>query len=267
MAAYGEFTSMVLQDGVAIITLMGDDKKEKLEWGTPRYEHRWNPLLVEPLLGHLESCASDTNVKCVIVTGEGRFWSNGLDLAWVDAHSTEENTRFTKRLNDLFERILCFPVPTIAALNGHWCAAGGMCGLCFDYRVMNNQQGFFFVPAVDLGIVYSSFQIELMKSKMPPFMHREVICFNSTRWVADQLLKHNVVDRAVPAVQVLGESIKMANLLKLKGEGPSRSAMEPIKRKVYMQVLAALNNDEKALMNFNGRTESHNYAPPPAGKL
>ena len=103
-----------------------------------------------------------------------------------------------------------------------------------------------------------------MKSKMPPFMRRDV-CFNSTRWVADQLVRHNVVDRAVPAVQVLGESIKMANLLKLKVK-VQVSAMEPIKRKVYMQVLAALNNDEKALMNFNGRTESPNYASP-AGKL
>ena len=56
------------------------------------------------------------------------------------------------------------------------------------------------------------------------------------RWVADQLVKHNVVDRAVPALQVLAE-ISIANTLKAKGEGPSRAL--DIKRKV-LQVLAAL---------------------------
>ena len=55
----------------------------------------------------------------------------------------------------------------------------------------------------------------------------------------------------------------MADLLKSKGEGPSRGAMEPIKRKVYIQVLNALDTDEKSLMNFNGRAGGHNYAPPP----
>ena len=254
---------MRVENNVAIITLLGKKKSEMLPWGTPVQEHRWNPHTVGSLLGHLEQCASMKDIHCVIVTGEGKFWSNGMDLAWVDAHDEKENAAFNKRLNYLFERILCFPIPTIAALNGHWCAAGGMCGLCFDYRVMNNEKGFFFVPAVDLGVVYSSFQIELMKSKMPPFMHREVICFNSTRWLANELLDHHVVDHAVPAASVLAESLKLANKLKEKGKGPSRGAMEPIKRKVYRQVLEALNTVEKGLMNFSGRGQGHNYAPPP----
>ena len=258
-----EYTSINVENNVAVITLLGKTKGETFPWGTPKQEHRWNPHTVESLMKNLNECASDKNVHCVVVTGEGKFWSNGMDLAWVDAHTNKENATFTKRLNDLFERILCFPIPTIAALNGHWCAAGGMCGLCFDYRVMNNEKGFFFVPAVDLGVVYSSFQIELMKSKMPPFMHREVICFNSTRWLADQLVENKVVDCACPAASVLPESLKMADLLKSKGEGPSRGAMEPIKRKVYIQVLNALDTDEKSLMNFNGRSGGHNYAPPP----
>ena len=63
------------------------------------------PLLVEPLLGHLESCASDTNVKCVIVTGEGRFLGNSLDLAWL-MHTAQKKTLDSQNVDsDLFERI------------------------------------------------------------------------------------------------------------------------------------------------------------------
>ena len=50
-----------------------------------------------------------------------------------------EVAEFNHELNDLFATVLVCTIPTVAALNGHWCAAGGMFGLCFDYRVMNGR--------------------------------------------------------------------------------------------------------------------------------
>lgn len=50
-----------------------------------------------------------------------------------------------------------------------------MFGLCFDYRVMNGGRGYFFVPGVDLGIIYSSFQVELMKAKLYVRVTREAV--------------------------------------------------------------------------------------------
>jgi len=37
--------------------------------------------------------------------------------------------------------VCCFPLPTVAAFKGHWCAAGGMMGLAFDFRVMASDSG------------------------------------------------------------------------------------------------------------------------------
>ena len=54
-------------------------------------------------------------------------------------------------------------------------------GLAFDYRIMTSERGYFFVPGVDLGIVYSPLQTELMMAKLPPGMHRDVIIMNSIR--------------------------------------------------------------------------------------
>jgi enoyl-CoA hydratase/carnithine racemase len=85
----------------------------------------------------------------------------------MDVHTGPENATLGKLVDDLMAKILCFPVPTIAAINGHFCAAGGMMGLCFDYRIMNSEKGFFFVPGVDLGIVYSPFQTAMMMAKLP----------------------------------------------------------------------------------------------------
>ena len=40
-------------------------------------------------------------------------------------------------------------------------------------------RGLFFIPGVDLGLVYAPMQTELMKAKLPQAMHRDVILFNS----------------------------------------------------------------------------------------
>lgn len=227
-------------------------------------EHRWDPRTVAAILKHLDDAAVDESVCCVVVCGEGKFWCNGLDLNWVDSHSPEEVREHNGNLNALFARTLAYPKPTIAALNGHWCAAGGMFGLCFDYRVMNADAGFFFIPAVDLGLVYSSFQIELMKAKMPPHMHRKVIVYNSHRWTAGQLAAERVVDEAVAAGEVVPVALRLAQELKPKGQGGPRKAMAGIKATVYKQVLTALEEGADAgMMKMGGRAKGHAYAPPP----
>ena len=71
-----------------------------------------------------------------------------------------------------------------------------------------------------------------LQTKLPYQMHRDVIVFNSLRWTAKELQKYHVVDLVVPTEKVLEESLLLAHkLMETKGQGPSRIAMEPIKRK------------------------------------
>ena len=78
--------------------------------------------------------------------------------------------------------------------------------MCFDYRIMNSEKGFFFIPGVDLGIVYSMFQTKLIQAKLPDVnMHRDVIVMNSRRWTAPELLDRGVLEAAVPGDDVLGQ--------------------------------------------------------------
>merc|ERR1719277_2268849 len=109
----------------------------------------------------------------------------------------------SSNVNRLLARLCCFPLPTVAALSGHWCATGGMMGLALDYRVMSSDRGFFFIPGVDLGLVYAPVQVELMKAKLPLLMHRDVILFNTRRWAAADLVGQGVVETAVASHEVL----------------------------------------------------------------
>ena len=62
----------------------------------------------------------------MITTGEGKFYSNGLDLDLLrNAPIDEVNTTLTG-FSELLLRLLTLPFPTIAALNGMYCLIYGI---------------------------------------------------------------------------------------------------------------------------------------------
>lgn len=261
---FGDEVSLRYSDGIALITMCGVEGE--LPWGTKREEHRWNPPLVKALNLALDATEQEGEASAVVVANEGRFWSNGFDLKFVDAHNPTTVAEHGVNLADLMARILCFPLPTIAAFSGHWCAAGGMMGLSFDYRVMATDRGFFFIPGVDLGLVYSPGQMALMAAKLPQNMHREVILFNTRKWTGEELLAKGVVDAGVPADEVTGRALQLAAEMRPKGQGPARLALGSIKRGLYKHVLQAF--EEGKDMDLSGRSRGvDRAAPTPASKL
>ena len=99
----------------------------------------------------------------------------------------------------LLARLLTFPLPTAAAINGHWVAWGCMLGLAFDYRVMREDRGFMFVPAVDIGAIYSTGFTELMRAKVSRNVLRDMITF-AKRYSASDLVEEGVV--SVSSVEI-----------------------------------------------------------------
>ena len=53
-------------------------------WGTLRSEHRWNPELILEISRALDRLEADPDVEVLLVTNEGKFWSNGMDLRYLD---------------------------------------------------------------------------------------------------------------------------------------------------------------------------------------
>ena len=72
-------------------------------------------------------------------------------------------------------RMCCFPLPTIAALRGHWCAAGGMMGLALDFRFMSSDSG----PSAEvkgfiLAWLNGRFLCKMEKKRGPAFLVENV---------------------------------------------------------------------------------------------
>lgn len=61
------------------------------------------------------------SVRAVVTVGEGKFYSNGLDLEVLDNFSDAEESAFDADLHTLTGRMLQFPTVTVAAINGIIC--------------------------------------------------------------------------------------------------------------------------------------------------
>src|SRR5262245_22583701 len=127
-------------DGVSVLTLSSG-------------ENRFNLPFVLELDAALDEIFATGNP--LVITGEGKFFSNGLDLQWIGENQPQSDTMF-RGLHRLYGRLLIAPVATVAAVNGHAFGAGAMLAASCDFRLMREDRGYFCFPEVDLGLTMSS---------------------------------------------------------------------------------------------------------------
>ena len=89
-------------DGVALITLCGDDSISP--WGTAAAEHRWNPLLVKQLNSVFDKLETNIECCCIVLHNAGKYWSNGMDLNYMDGASQSECAAHERATNVLMAR-------------------------------------------------------------------------------------------------------------------------------------------------------------------
>lgn len=108
----------------------------------PEVRNALSRALRTELSAAFEVARTDPAVRVVVLTGAGRAFCAGLDLAELESlqHATlAETTADVAALASLFHSIYTFPKPVIAAVNGHAIAGGaGLASVC-DITLMSQQ--------------------------------------------------------------------------------------------------------------------------------
>lgn len=135
--------------GVATLTLNRPDSLNAL-----------NGELSDALAKGLEQAAGDLAVRCVVVTGAGRAFSSGADLA--EAQQRFEGgggLRPSEILRQRYHRIITAIVemekPAVAAVNGVAAGAGASLALACDVRVASDKARFI-QAFIKIGLVPDS---------------------------------------------------------------------------------------------------------------
>jgi Delta3-Delta2-enoyl-CoA isomerase len=197
-------------------------------------ENRFGPAWLDEMTKALDALEQDEQ-PCVLVThGEGRFYSNGLDLEWAMAHG-EQLAEYVREVQVLLARVLLLGVPTVAAVNGHAFGAGAMLALAHDFRVMRTGRGYFCFPEVDINIPFTPGMAALIQAKVTP---AAAVASMTTghRFDAPTALAHALVDEiAEPDALLAAAAARVRDLA-----GKNRATLTAIKNTMFGPAAEAL---------------------------
>ncbi|WP_028937453.1 enoyl-CoA hydratase/isomerase family protein [Pseudonocardia spinosispora] len=208
-------------------------------------ENRFNQDTLSALEGALDEVEQSEAPTALVITGDGKFFSNGLDLAWLGEASDDGRTDVLRRVHGLLGRVLAFPTATVAAINGHAFAAGAMLALACDFRVMRADRGFVCLPEVDLGLPFTGGMNALLRGRLTPTTATRAMVFGE-RFAASDALALGLVDHVVAEAEVLSRSVALVAPLAAK----QRHAVKAIKRELHRDALAALEADATTVKGF-----------------
>lgn len=196
-------------------------------------ENRFSPAFLDDIDSALDQAIADGAQGLITIAG-GKFYSNGLDLEWLSAH-TDQGQWYIGRVHQLLARMLTLPVPTAAAVVGHAFGAGAMLAIAHDFRVMRADRGYFCFPEVDIRIPFNPGMAALIQAKLTP---RAAIASMTTgrRFSGPDAEQFGIVDATCPEGAVTDAALDV--LRPLQGKDPG--TLGAIKQTMFESAVRAL---------------------------
>lgn len=182
------------RDAVAVLTIVNPKKRNALD-----------PPLLDALTAALAQLPGE-GVRAAVLTGEGdAAFSSGYDIAALpDADAPPADHPLERALRAITDGAL----PIVAALNG--VAIGGGCELAAtcDLRVAHPAVALM-MPPVKLGLIYAPRGLARFVALIGASRTRELF-LTAAPVAAERALAWGLVDRVVPAAEVLPAALALA---------------------------------------------------------
>jgi enoyl-CoA hydratase/carnithine racemase len=198
-------------------------------------ENRFHPDFMDAFNARLDEVEKPDGPKALVVSGSGKFFSNGLDLDYMLGEGKDDSGGYLNAVLGLLSRVLVFPAYTVAAVNGHAFGAGAQLVVAHDYRVMRADRGFFCMPEIDMKVPLHPGMTAILQARLPIRTVQEVIT-TGKRFGGEEAATRQIVDTTASEDTLLGEAVARA------GEYASKAhpVMSTLKRGMFGPALQAL---------------------------
>jgi enoyl-CoA hydratase/carnithine racemase len=169
-----------------------------------------------------EACAAlaaDTDVRVVILTGEGRAFSSGNDLKAERRPRAKNDLERRYRMasgNRTSDAISSLPQVTIAAVNGLAVGGGMVLAAAADMRLAA-ESAWFSIPEVDLDLPMTWHSLPLLMRELGPARTKELV-MTCDRFSARDAERWGFVNHVYPDGRVLDEARALAKKLLAKDQ-------------------------------------------------
>lgn len=195
----------------------------------PKVMNALNAALLAELLAAFDDAAGDEGVRALVLTGAGeKAFVAGADINELAVQTPVGGRDKAKRVQAVFDRIERLGKPVIAAVNGF--ALGGGCELAMACTMrLAADTAKFGQPEINLGLIpgYAGSQ------RLPRLVGRGralELLLSGHSISADEALRIGLVNRVVPAGQLMAEARALAHTLASKAPIAVRYILDAVAR-------------------------------------
>jgi enoyl-CoA hydratase/carnithine racemase len=216
------------RDGIGVITMDRPDQRNSM-----------TPELLDAFARASVAAHADADLRALVVTGTGSCFSAGADfkagLQRGDDQLAPNERSFA--MYAPFLSLLDIEVPVIGALNGH--AVGGGFGLALvcDLRIAA-VEGKYGANFVAVGLA-PGMAISYLLPRLVGSAHACELLFTGRLVGGEEAARLGIVNRAVPAAEVLGEAMATARTIADNAPLAVRATKAAIRRGLGLEVRAA----------------------------
>lgn len=204
-------------DGIATIKL-----------NRPKVMNAMNKQLWLDFQVALEDAKTDSEIKVLVITGEGRAFSTGADLKDSKDRSLEDYRDYLVELQEASRKIIRFEKPTIAAINGYALGSGYELGLACDIRIAA-EDAKIGSPEARVTSSVTGGAMRLVQDLIGPGKAKELL-FTAEYIDGKEAERIGLVNRAVPLDRLMDETMEMAKKMAVN----SSFSIKMIKRGLNM---------------------------------
>ena len=150
--------------------------------------------------------------KAAVLTGTGNIFGAGVDLFRVLSGGDAYAAEFVPELAHFLVELFAFPLPLVAAINGHAIAGGCIVACTCDYRIMAEGKGTIGVPELLVGVPFPTVAIEIMRFAVPPH-ELQALIYTGRTCGADEALRRGLVNEVATGDQLLTRARDVAQQL------------------------------------------------------
>ena len=207
-----------------------------------------NLEFAQQLLGLLQQVEEEkTNKALILASSDEKSWSQGIDVMWlmssIQGGKKDDVRAFLTTMDEVYSLMMQYPMPIIAAINGHTFGNGIVIAAACDFRFMRSDRGYICFPEVDMNIPFVPGLIDVILKAIPQYKFNDMI-LTGRKLGAVEMAEANFIDRTFDSIAALNDGV----LEFAKTFTKNRGIFAEHKRRLHKPVLDALAEKNPAVI-------------------
>jgi len=208
-------------EGIATITV-----------SRPQALNALNSRFFQEMDSLLEELGRRDDIKVLIITGEGKAFAAGADIAEMVQKTKNQGQEFSRAGQKTFRSLELFAKPVIAAVNGFALGGGAELAMACDFRIASSKAKFG-QPEVNLGVIpgYAATQ------RLPRLIglgNALYLLMTGEMIGAEEALRMGLVQKVVEPEELLPAAMELAKAIASKGPQAVRLVKQVTRRGFLM---------------------------------